>query len=170
MLLPDGSARVTEFDGEQWIVSGGGIPRPNHRNQKLGTDPKSTSGAAPAYEADDGDELEYYGRGFVQLTWWSNYAATGALIGRGLDLLLDPELVSQPELAYKIMSTVMRTGAGFANRNTFAKYFHADHTDYVHARAMVNGHSHEREIGALAERFEKVLFAATAVPGEVGVK
>jgi hypothetical protein len=155
--LPDGSARVTEYDGEQWTVSQDGHTRAQGRGQGLGTD--VDSGAADAYTEDDGAEEYYYGRAFVQLSW-SNYATTGVFVGRGLDLLFEPDLVCQPNLAYQIMSTGMRTGAGFANRRTFSRYFNDNLTDYANARAMVNGNSHEHEIAKIAERFEKVLFAA----------
>ena len=36
----------------------------------------TTDGGAgvKVYTNDPGDENAYYGRGYVQLTWWSNYA------------------------------------------------------------------------------------------------
>jgi hypothetical protein len=74
----------------------------------------------------------------------------------------DPDLVDEPDIAYKIISTGMRTGKGFANGRQFSQFFHGDHTDYVHARSMVNGKSHQHEIGALAQKFENVLFASRA--------
>jgi hypothetical protein len=162
--LPDGTARVTEYDGEQWIVSANGAARPTGKSpHRLGVAP-TIAQPATSYQQDDGDEKHYYGRGFVQLTWWSNYARTGALLGRGLDLLFDPDLVEDPALAYQIISTGMRTGLGFANGHTFSQYFHGSHTDYVHARAMVNGHSGEREVADIAERFERTLFASKLKP------
>jgi len=116
------------------------------------------------YASDDGEELYYFGRGYVQLTWWNNYLDTGVLLGLGLDLLLDPDSVDDPEIAYKIISTGMRTGKGFANGRKFSQFFHGDHTDYVHARSMVNGKSHQHEIGAIAQKFENVLFASVPKP------
>lgn len=107
-----------------------------------------------------GDEFAYYGRGYVQLTWWANYASTGATIGRGLDLLFDPESVKIPDIAYKIMSTCMRTGQGFANGRRFATYFYGKTKYYTSARAMVNGTDHNTEIAALAELFEEMLMEA----------
>jgi hypothetical protein len=159
---------VAEYDGDQWVVSQNGHPHALHAHQKRGVTPGSDADAA--YVSDDGDEKYYYGRGFVQLTWWTNYAKTGVMLGRGLDLLLDPDLVYEPRLAYQIISTGMRTGRGFANGHTFSQYFHGSHTDYVHARAMVNGTSHEREVGAIAERFEGVLFAARPAPAKTAVR
>ncbi|MDP1097891.1 glycoside hydrolase family 19 protein, partial [Klebsiella quasipneumoniae] len=80
---------------------------------------KDGGAAVKAYETDDGAEQAFYGRGYVQLTWWSNYAAAGVAVGRGMGLLLDPELVKTPEVAYALMSHGMRTGEGFANGRRF---------------------------------------------------
>lgn len=41
----------------------------------------------------------YWGRGLIQLTWERNYAAAGKALG--MDFLLQPELVAEPEWAAK---------------------------------------------------------------------
>jgi predicted chitinase len=138
--------------------------------QNLGRGALPNIKAHPRYVADDGEELYYFGRGFVQLTWWDNYIRTGVLLGLGVDLLLDPDSVDDPVIAYKIISMGMRTGKGFANGRTFSQFFHGDCTDYVHARSMVNGTSHQHEIGAIAQRFENVLFASRAKLAAVAQK
>jgi hypothetical protein len=156
--LADGHVRVTEWDGDRWMVSPSGARRPITTDAVRGA--RAATKADARYEADEGAERYYFGRGFVQLTWWDNYLATGVLLGLGLGLLLDPDMVDDPEIAYTIISTGMRTGKGFANGRTFSQFFHGDHTDYVHARSMVNGTSHQYEIGAIAQKFENVLFAS----------
>lgn len=160
LLMPDGAAQVTEHDGDQFLVSKNGSFKTLRKNAKLG----ATDGAkaAKAYEDDDGDEQVYFGRGYVQLTWWSNYAAAGVVLGRGFDLLLDPELVKDPAIAYQIMSVGMRTGRIFANGHRLDHYFTASATNYVGARHMVNGRDHAQDIASMAEKFEKVLSAAGA--------
>lgn len=45
----------------------------------------------------------WYGRGFVQLTWQSNYDAFGKHIG--VDLISDPDLAMQPAIAARIMAS-----------------------------------------------------------------
>ena len=103
----------------------------------------------------------------LQLTWWSNYAAAGVALGRGLDLLFEPDLVNDPDTAYQILATGMCTGDLYANRRQFSQFFHGAHTDYVNARNMVNPgteYAHKVEVGKIAERFEKVLFAARITP------
>lgn len=157
-VLVDGSVRVTEQDGDQFSVSQNGVVRPLNKGAVMG----STDGAAAAktYNDDPGRENAYFGRGYVQLTWWSNYAKAGFPIGRGFDLLLDPDLVKQPRIAYAVMAHGMRTGFGFANGHKFSQYFIGKNRDYKHARKMVNGMDHAEDIAKLAEMFEDVLLAA----------
>lgn len=52
------------------------------------------------------------------------------------------------------------TGFGFANGKKFPHYFFGMYTDYVGARAMVNGSDHATDIAAIAASFEKVLLKA----------
>jgi len=159
--LDDGSVRVTEQDGDQFSVSEEGVVRPLRKGAKMGT--TDGSAAVKAYVNDPGTEHAYFGRGYVQLTWWSNYAAAGVAIGRGLDLLLDPELVKEPEIAYAIMAHGMRTGFGFANGRKFSQYFIGQTTDYKHARKMVNGMDHAEDIAKLAKAFEEILLDSRCV-------
>lgn len=43
----------------------------------------------------------YYGRGFVQLTWYDNYATMGNLLG--VNLVAEPELAMRPDLSAAII-------------------------------------------------------------------
>ena len=154
-VLADGSGRVTEQDGDQFSVSKDGAIKPLTKGAKMGA---ADGGAAvKTYNDDPGGENAYYGRGYVQLTWWSNYAKSSAALNRGLDLLLDPELVKEPKTAYALMSHAMRTGFGFANRHKFSDFFSGKQKDYKHARKMVNGMDHADDIAKLAEAFEEIL-------------
>jgi hypothetical protein len=157
--LPDGSMRVTEADGKQWTVLANGHIHGDLQDQDHGVDWRHRP--SDRYRAASGMEYQYFGRGYVMLTWWDNYVRTGFMIGVGLDLLLDPDLAYEPKIAYKIISTGMLTGQGFAHRHKFTDYFHGNLTDYVGARAMVNGKSGQHEIAGLAERFEHVLRASS---------
>ena len=176
--LADGSVHVTEQDGDQFIVTAAGtftvltkgtkvaFPKAHVGNKFEGGGVPGTKdgGVATAtYDSDAGTEQAFYGRGYVQLTWWSNYAKAGASIGRGLDLLLDPELVKDANVAYALMSHGMRTGDGFANGHKFSNYFFGSTTHYVGARHMVNGKDHAGDIAAIAEKFEALLLKAKLV-------
>lgn len=156
--LPDGGVRVTEYDGDRFMITPAGVISSLSRHAEMGTANKAV--AAKAYQSNDGDEHVYFGRCYVQLTWWSNYAAAGIAIGQGLVLLRDPELVKDPAVAYEIMSVGMRTGKIFANGRSFADYFNDKTSNYKGARRMVNGQDHAEDIAEIALKFEEVLAAA----------
>jgi hypothetical protein len=151
----DGSASITEEDGDQFTV----LPTGNWlRKSKL-----ATAGVQPGtprskvYDEADGTALHYYGRGYVQLSWWHLYAKAGVAIGRGLDLLRDPELANDPDIAYEVMSRCMRTGAAFANGLRLGDYLNGSRTDYVNARRTMNGLDKAQPIAALAQKFQTIL-------------
>ena len=164
--LPDGSAEVTEQDGDVFDVNTSG---------KITKKTPGTPGIAPKHGADfakyaanpsqvyaqaAGTEHAYYGRGYVQLTWWDNYAKSGAEIGMGIELLFDPDKALQADTAYKLMSDGMVNGHGFANKHRLQHYFYGGHTDYVGARRMVNGTNEAQKIAGIARIFEASLMAS----------
>jgi predicted chitinase len=161
-MLSDGSARITEHDGDQFLVHSNGAIDPVTSGAKIGA--KDGAHAAKRYDEDTGVEQVYYGRGYVQLTWWSNYATTGVALGRGLDLLKDPELVKKPEIAFEIMAHGMLTGEGFANGNKLADFIAGDDCDYEGARGMVNGSDHAEAIAELAKKMQAVLMKSRSDP------
>ena len=164
-LLSDGCVRITEHDGDQFKIKPNGSFVLLTKGAKQG----ATDGAAvaAAYLKDDGIEQVYYGRGYVQLTWWSNYAKAGASIGLGYQLLLDPDMVKRPEVAYMLMSYGMVTGKIFANGHTFDDYLYDGVSNYEGARRMVNGRDHAADIAAIARKIEKVLLKSRAMQSEM---
>lgn len=159
--LADGTVKITEQDGDQFSVASDGTVKNLTKGAKMGT--ADGGPAVKVYQTNSGTEHAYYGRGYVQLTWWSNYAKAGVAIGKGLNLLLDPELVKDPATAYELMSHGMRTGQGFANGHKFAKFFKGETKDYVGARKMVNGNDHAADIAKLAQSFEDILMGSRIV-------
>ncbi|MCG5233966.1 glycoside hydrolase [Xanthobacter oligotrophicus] len=162
--LGDGTARVTEQDGDQFIVKKDGsyssLTKGAHADNSGKKRDYIINGAfkiCETYKDDDGAEHAYYGRGLVQLTWWYNYAKQGFQIGRGLDLLFDPESAEDYDVAYSLMAQGMTTGSGFANGKRMSQFFTATHTDYVGARAIVNGRDHNAEIAEIAQQYEQIL-------------
>jgi hypothetical protein len=91
----------------------------------------------------------YHGRGYVQLTWATNYARMAALTG--VDLVGCPELALEPRLAALIMFEGMRgglfTGVGLP------RYFGTTVDDPVNARRIVNGTDRAEEIAAIHAGF-----------------
>ena len=157
--LADGTARVTEQDGDQFIVKAdASIVRVGNQFSTHGAPP--TGRTVAAYLSDDGIPKHYFGRGYVQLTWWDNYASAGVLLGRGLYFLFNPDVVMEPKTAYQLMAHCMRTGAGFANGHRFSQYFFGTFTNYFGARDMVNAGGDHHEVADAARLFENVLFAS----------
>ena len=98
----------------------------------------------------------YIGYGYVQLTWETNYAKVGKLIG--IDLIKNPERALEPVVAAEIMTKGMLsgwfTGVGFRRKRPVGRY---DLKAYTSARAIINGTDRAEEIGKLAMQYEKAL-------------
>lgn len=106
----------------------------------------------------------FNGRGYVQLTWLENYVSLGETIGIGKKLAADPELALDHDTAYKIASVGMIQGC-FMGRRTYTEgqgrtggHKLADYTDYVKARAIINGGGDRAEdIARYARIFEQLI-------------
>jgi hypothetical protein len=161
VLKTDDGALVTEKDGNQFKVSGKAKILKDTGMSEIGA--RGSKSGAPVhkkYTEADGVEHQYFGRGLVQITWWNGYAESGVAFGYGLELLFNPEKVKEYDVAYDIMVKGMTTGDGYANDRRCSMYFTDGKTDYVAARAMVNGSDKAVEIAALAQAFETLLLAA----------
>lgn len=95
----------------------------------------------------------YYGRGYVQLTWFSNMEKASKELGH--DFLLNPDDVMKPEYAIKIMLEGMKQG-WFTGRK-LSDYIHQSKKDYVNARRIINGMDKANLIAGYADTFEKAL-------------
>lgn len=104
-------------------------------------------------EPDSITGLVYYGRGYVQLTWKTNYAAMSK--ATGMDLVGNPDLALKPTTAYRIMSYGMRNGS-FSGVG-LSHYINDQKCDYVNARRVINGTDHAQEIANAAAWFEATL-------------
>lgn len=82
----------------------------------------------------------YYGRGYVQLTWYENYETMGRLLH--MDLLNQPELALIPEVAAEIMFEGMTKGNsnfGDFTGKSLELYFNDKKEDPINARRIING-------------------------------
>lgn len=77
-----------------------------------------------------------------------------------MDLLFHPDRALEPETAFEVMVHAMVYGLGFANGKRLQMYLTGGLTNYVGARAMVNGTNENVAIAKVAEVFEKALLAA----------
>jgi peptidoglycan hydrolase-like protein with peptidoglycan-binding domain/predicted chitinase len=95
---------------------------------------------------------EYFGRGYAHLTHWGNYRDLGQALGRGDELMDDPALAADPEVASRVLVLGMRDGL-FTGRG-LDDYITADNADYRNARRIVNGTDRAADIAALARTWE----------------
>ena len=82
----------------------------------------------------------YYGRGFVQLTWYENYELMGRLLK--LDLIKHPELALNLENAVRIMFEGMLKGSSSVGDFTgkcLEMYFNDKVNDSLGVRKIING-------------------------------
>ncbi|WP_287129024.1 glycoside hydrolase family 19 protein [Candidatus Cyanaurora vandensis] len=80
--------------------------------------------------------IPYFGRGYVQLTHRDNYQEFGKLLG--VDLVNQPDLALDPEIAAKVCVIGMKRGL-FRSPNQLANFNRATGYDFVFARNIVNG-------------------------------
>jgi putative chitinase len=96
----------------------------------------------------------YYGRGYVQLTWYENYENMGRLLG--VDLLNNPDLALQTVIASKIMFEGMTKGDssfGDFTGKSLENYFNDKKEDWVNARRIINGTDKADLIAGYGKKF-----------------
>jgi len=93
----------------------------------------------------------YFGRGFVQITWYEVYEKFGKLLK--IDLLNNPELCLIPTIGAKIAVLGMRDGL-FTGVN-LERYFNNSRTDAINARKIING----TDKAELIEGYYKVILS-----------
>ena len=109
--------------------------------------------------------LVYYGRGFVQLTWFDNYEGMGQRLG--INLVGNPDLALDPKIAAKIIVVGMMEGI-FTGKK-LSDYLNASSTDYRSARRIINLMDRADEFARWAATYEAAIRAAliTEDKGEV---
>lgn len=90
----------------------------------------------------------YYGRGFVQLTWSSNYAKFSELLG--VDLVSNPDLCLRVEYAAQILVIGMRDGL-FTGRKLSDYFKEGKKPMWVKARRIVNAMFHAERVATYAK-------------------
>lgn len=99
----------------------------------------------------------YYGRGLVQLTWERNYTyATKrlrelGLVGSDVDLVRNPDLAMRPDIAAAVLVCGMSEG-WFTGRKLI-DYFKGTRSDWVDARAIINGSDRAKLIASYGMAF-----------------
>ncbi len=91
----------------------------------------------------------YYGRGYVQLTWKVNYQRYSGILG--IDLVNDPDLALEPEVARFILVHGFKNGVFTGKKMT--EFVNANRFDFINARRCINGLDRAQEIAEIAKRF-----------------
>lgn len=92
----------------------------------------------------------FWGRGYVQLTWRSNYQKYARLLN--LDLENHPELAKEPFAAAFILVHGFRTGAFTGKKIT--DFIYPGHCDFIGARRCINGVDRAATIASLAQQWQ----------------
>lgn len=100
----------------------------------------------------------YYGRGYVQLTWASNYKRFGDFLG--IDLLNQPWLANEPEIAWLVLEEGMTRNDAVPKSEdpnftgyTLENFINTRKIDFRGARRVINGTDRARLIAGYAEEF-----------------
>jgi hypothetical protein len=109
-----------------------GMVSKNNLVAAIATTYVETRGFAPIEEGGKGGGRHgnYYGRGFIQLTWREGYERCGKALG--LDLVGNPGLALQPEIAARVFVWYWTKGTSYDIR-TFA-----EKGDWANVRSLVN--------------------------------
>lgn len=92
----------------------------------------------------------YYGRGFVQITWKSNYEKFSKILN--IDLVEDPDLALDFDNALFILIYGMKNGT-FTGRK-LSDYFNHKGSDFVGARKIINGKDKAQKIALMAQKIK----------------
>jgi putative chitinase len=107
-----------------------------------------------------GDGVLFFGRGYVQLTWRSNYTKMGKAFGVDLtSSAAAADQVLQPALAAKIMFKGMEEGA-FTGKK-LADFFNASTENWKNARRIINGNDCDDIIAIYAKKFYSAISHTT---------
>lgn len=96
----------------------------------------------------------YYGRGYVQLTWLTNYKNMGKVLG--VDLVNKPELALNHDIAAKIMLYGMLKGS-FTGRKLSDYLIKGTTEEFKQARRIINGTDKALNIAYQAESFLRAI-------------
>lgn len=101
-----------------------------------------------------GDGIKYRGRGYVQLTWKTNYEKAGRKIG--VDLVNNPDRAMEPAIAARILTDGMAEG-WFTGKRLRDYIKPGSPPNFVGARRIINGTDKDAEIAAIARIFLQAL-------------
>jgi len=93
----------------------------------------------------------YYGRGYVQLTWYDNYKRQDAKLHLQDTLVNNADRALEPDIALEVIIGGMVDG-DFTGKK-LSQFFTEEDTNWYDARTVVNGHDQASTIATYAEKF-----------------
>lgn len=97
----------------------------------------------------------YYGRGYVQLTWLTNYAKMGKILN--IDLVNEPSLALDPTISSQIMIQGMLSGI-FTGKSLSDYLKSGKYIEFRHARRIINGNDKADLVALYAMNFLACLY------------
>lgn len=95
----------------------------------------------------------FFGRGYVQLTWESNYKKQG--LKYNVDFVKNPDLLLTPKYAVPILVSGMKHGE-FTGKK-LSDYITLEKSDFRGARKIINGTDKSSLIAELASKYDDLL-------------
>ncbi len=96
--------------------------------------------------------LEYYpfyGRGYVQLTWQSNYLIYSDILGK--NIAENPDYALDPNISAFILVHGFKSGSFTGKR--LSDFVNRNNVDFVGARQCINGNDRAHEIAGLTSKY-----------------
>jgi hypothetical protein len=180
--LFSGALTQQQVDGQSvilavWEYNAGGTPMTDRRwlAYMLATTyhecaqtmwPIEEYGKGAGYEYGEPDPQTgetYYARGFVGLTWKSNYDKASAALGLidNRDLVWHPQLALDSLIATRVMFRGM--AEGWFTGKKLGQYFNDERNDPVNARQIINGNDKDTLIAGYHEEFLAALNEAEII-------
>lgn len=129
----------------------------NYFEQNYGIKGKNPNRARLMGNTAVGDGALYCGRGYVQITWKINYQKASKVVGK--DLVKNPNLAMQPDIAALIMISGMKEGWFTAKslKDYLPSQGLATQAQFIAARKIINGVDKASKIAQYAIIFQGAL-------------
>lgn len=95
----------------------------------------------------------YHGRGYVQLTWKTNYVRAGKELG--VDFVKFPQKLLEPRNSAEIL--VVGSKEGWFTKRRLSHYITLSKSDFVGARRIINGTDKKHQIADIAKAYDREL-------------
>lgn len=95
----------------------------------------------------------WYGRGYVQLTWETNYRRAGRKLG--VDMVSNKDLALDADIAAEVL--VLGSKEGWFTKKKLSDYITLNKSNFKQARRIINGMDKANTIAGIAKQYDKAL-------------